>query len=269
MKSARKSNKKVIFTTTAALLVLASFSVSAYAANNMDAIPKNRLMTETTPALNQPASSPAANGQLQSVTQTTPTNSPLTEAQALEIGKQALSSMIGVDVSRLKPDAVMLGQYPLEHTIYGKPVWQLNWISPLDKSDVAKAASQPELITSGQFELHTITLDAANGEVLSIRSDGVSGSSTTIQDLSDETVKHLVLEFIEKNGLAAGTSVADIQVYDFFKKASLAKLKLANGKQASVVLSKLSGTVIGYEGDVAESSYDVDEILKKMAIRQQ
>jgi hypothetical protein len=254
LKTTRKSKKKVVVTTAASLLVLTSLGMSAYAANNMDTIKKNQLLTESGSAFSNAASNSTVGGTAKQDTKTVQTDGAVTQARAIEIGSQALSNMIGVDLSRnnLTHDAVYLGNEQLQETVYASPVWQINWMS----SDLKIEKS------SGAFESHTVTVDAETGEIVSIRSDGVVGSTHSIQDMSEESGKSMARDFIEKNGFAKGTSIEEINMYNFFGKALLAKLKLANGQQATVVVSKLTGGVISYEGDVKESAYNVDTITK-------
>ncbi|WJH36742.1 hypothetical protein N6H14_14015 [Paenibacillus sp. CC-CFT747] len=91
---------------------------------------------------------------------------------------------------------------------------------------------------------------------MAIRSDGTKAPSTSIRTITEEQGKARVREFIEKNGLAKGTSIEEIRLSGFFGKALLAKVQLENGKQASVVISRLTEDIIGYEGDVKKSVYE-------------
>jgi predicted small secreted protein len=253
VKTMRKPTRKIVVTTAASLLVLASLGVSAYAASNMDTIKKNQLMTETSSDVSTTAGTFTADGSALQDTETVQVDGPVTEAQAIEIGRQALSRMFGVDVSNLKQDALYLDNDQIKGTVYASPVWQLNWMSTIPNDEAV-----------GEFESHTVTLDAATGEIVNIITDGVGGLDQQIQDISEESAKSLVRDFIEKNGLAKGTYIEEINMHNFYKKALLAKLKLANGKVATVVVSTLTGAVIGYEGDVEESAYPAIIIIEPM-----
>jgi hypothetical protein len=244
----RKPTRKIVVTTAASLLVLASLGVSAYAASNMDTIKKNQLMTETSSAVSTTASTFTTDGSALQDTETVQVDGPVTEAQAIEIGKQSLLSMFGVDVSKnnLTQDALYLGNEQIKGSLYTSPVWQLNWMTPnLMNSDAV----------GDDIETNTVTLDAETGEIVNINSNRVGGPDQQIQDISEESAKNLALDFIEKNGLANGTSVEEINMHK--QKGYLAKLKLANGKVATVVISKVTGSVSAYEGDVEESAFPV------------
>ncbi|WJH36743.1 hypothetical protein N6H14_14020 [Paenibacillus sp. CC-CFT747] len=126
MKSILASKKKAALTAAASLLVLTGLSVSAYAASGMKAIPKNQLMTETDSAYSAAVTSPAG---LSAGASADPAP---TEARAVEIASNALSAMIGVDLSgtRLKHEAVYVDPAKAQETnYYRSPVWQINWMS--------------------------------------------------------------------------------------------------------------------------------------------
>jgi hypothetical protein len=263
VKTMRKPTRKIVVTTAVSLLVVASLSVSAYAASNVDKIKKNQLMTETSSAVSTTAGNFTADESVQQDTKTVKVDGPVTEAQAIEIGKQALTSMFGVDVSKnnLTQDALYLGNEQIKGSTYASPVWSLNWMSPnLMNSDAV----------GDDIETHTVTLDAETGKIVNINSNRAGWvSQSSAQNITEESAKSIVRDFIEKNGLANGTSIEEINVYTIPQKAYLAKLKLANGQTATVVVS-LTGNVFAYESDVEDTAFPVPtykEMLNKDKVK--
>jgi 20S proteasome alpha/beta subunit len=232
-----KNNKKIMTIALATALITSSIGVTAFATQGNDAVKKDVLMSEVW-GKNDPK--PPVKNTESEINAQRPEIA-MNEAEAIEIGKKALKEILDLDVDELKLEvrdaAAYEGGDPAANESASKygAVWNIYWTSANitnEKSEIPSHAA-------------SVLISSKTKEIISVSSQSYAPNQEPV-NLEAEEAKELVVEFMKSNKEHLG-EVKDIELSIIEKKkAFIFNMTMENGKESSVMVSPITGKIIGW-----------------------
>jgi uncharacterized protein (UPF0262 family) len=224
-------NKRMIGAAVSTLLLAGSLGGTVFAAQKMDVVKKDVLMTEKV----------ATNNSIEkTINENEGNTASVTEQQAVDITQKALKTIFDVEVKD--------GGYTLETEYFdqskndasykGRSIWSVYF---------TKVQSD-----RGPFDIKSAFIDAKTGEILSMSSQNSTDAKAT-QVLSQEAAKSMVTDFVQAKELTKGTAIKDIQVNTKnAKKVIVVEVNLENGKGLTVLINSTTNKIMAWQNRIGE-----------------